>query len=127
MEFADAVKSGFRKYITFSGRASRSDFWYWVLFVLLASVICVLIDYYVLGRPFAHGIIRPLFSLAVQVPGISVYVRRLHDINKSGWWFWMACIPLIGLIVILVWFCTKGTTGDNRFGPDPLAQVATGA
>ncbi|HHB81462.1 MAG TPA: DUF805 domain-containing protein, partial [Aliiroseovarius sp.] len=61
-----------------------------------------------------------LFMLATFLPNISVMVRRLHDTDRSGWWYWIVLVPLIGFILLIVWFASKGTTGDNRFGPDPL-------
>lgn len=61
-----------------------------------------------------------LIGLALFLPTLAVNVRRLHDINKSGWYIFIACVPLIGPIILLIWHCERGTYGDNRFGPDPL-------
>jgi uncharacterized membrane protein YhaH (DUF805 family) len=65
-----------------------------------------------------------LAALTNLLPGISVTVRRLHDTDRSGWWYWIGLIPLVGAILLLIWFCTRGTDGANRFGPDPLSGVA---
>ena len=62
-----------------------------------------------------------LYTLAILLPSISVCVRRMHDINKSGWWLWIGLVPLVGGIVLLVFACTEGTNGPNRYGPDPKA------
>jgi uncharacterized membrane protein YhaH (DUF805 family) len=72
----------------------------------------------VIWLPF--GYVYSLVSLINLLPGLSVLVRRLHDRDKSGWWFWFLFVPIVGFIVLLVWFCTKGTTGPNQYGDDPL-------
>ena len=123
MSFTDAVKSCFSKYVTFSGRAPRSEYWYWALFTVIAAVLLRIIDMMVLGAPASStGILGGLFSLATFLPAISVAVRRLHDINRSGWWYWII-LTGIGIILLIVWFCTKGTAGPNRFGTDPLGVI----
>ncbi len=68
-------------------------------------------------------VVSPLFGLATFLPSIAIGVRRLHDLDRSGWWLLLVFIPLIGAIVLLIWYCAKGTAGPNRFGPDPLATV----
>jgi len=130
MNFMDAVKTCFNKYIDFSGRAPRSEFWWFMLFLMIASAVLGQIDTALFGPTFVMtdngfeynmGILGSLFSLATLLPSIAVTARRLHDIDKSGWWQLIAIIPLIGWIIMLVWMIKKGTPGDNRFGPDPLA------
>ena len=116
MTFGQAISSGFSNYVDFSGRAYRSEYWYWVLFVILAEIVTSIVDY-VIGYQLTTG----LFGLAVFLPGLAVGVRRLHDVDRSGWWLLLGLIPLIGAIVLIIWFCTRGTPGPNRFGPDPLA------
>jgi uncharacterized membrane protein YhaH (DUF805 family) len=125
MNFGDAISSGFSNYVNFAGRAIRSEYWYWVLFVFLAEIVTAIIDA-VIGAQ----ITTTIFGLAVLLPGLAVAIRRLHDLDRSGWWVLLALIPLVGAIVLLVWFCSRGTEGQNRFGPDPLAgigQVGAGA
>jgi uncharacterized membrane protein YhaH (DUF805 family) len=125
MNFGEAISSGFSNYVNFAGRAIRSEYWYWVLFVFLAEIVTGIVDF-VLGVQ----ITTTIFGLAVLLPGLAVAVRRLHDLDRSGWWVLLALIPLIGAIVLLVWFCSRGTEGSNRFGPDPLAgagQMSTRA
>ncbi len=116
MNFGQAIASGFSNYVNFSDRAIRSEYWYWVLFVCLAEVVTSIIDY-AIGFQVTTG----LFGLAVILPGLAVSVRRLHDLDRTGWWLLLGFIPLIGSIILIVWFCTRGTPGPNRFGPDPLA------
>ena len=114
MNFVDAIKSGFDNYVGFSGRAARSEYWFWTLFVIIASIVAAILDV-MLGL----GLIGAIVSLALFLPGIAVSIRRLHDIDRTGWWLLIAFTG-IGLIVLLVFDCTKGTTGPNRFGSDPL-------
>lgn len=114
MNFVEAIKSGFNNYVGFSGRAARSEYWFWTLFVIIASIVAAILDV-MLGL----GLIGAIVSLALFLPGIAVSIRRLHDIDRTGWWLLIAFTG-IGLIVLLVFDCTKGTTGPNRFGSDPL-------
>jgi uncharacterized membrane protein YhaH (DUF805 family) len=111
MSFTDAIATCFRKYVDFKGRASRAEYWYWVLFTVIAGVSLQLI-----GDSLAAA-----FSLATLLPGLAVGVRRLHDIDRSGWWLLLWFIPLIGWIVVIVWLCRRGSDQPNRFGPNPLS------
>jgi len=119
MGFGQAISAGFSNYVNFSGRACRSEYWYWVLFVILADIVAGIIDY-LLGMQ----IVSSLFGLVTLLPGIAVSIRRLHDLDRTGWWILLALIPLIGWIILLIWYISKGTDGPNRFGPDPLATLA---
>jgi uncharacterized membrane protein YhaH (DUF805 family) len=119
MNFADAIKSGFSNYVNFSDRACRSEYWYWVLFVVIGFIVTRIIDYGI-GYPITYF----LFALAIVIPGIAIGIRRLHDLDRSGWWLFLNLIPLVGAIVLIVWFCSQGTQGANRFGQDPLAGMA---
>ena len=121
MSFGDAIVSVLRNYLTFSGRAPRSEYWYWALFILIVSVIAMVVDLMV----FAESGINPVgtvVSLGLLLPNISVAVRRLHDIDRTGWWFLIA-FTIIGIILLIVWACTKGTDGPNGYGQDPIRQV----
>ena len=120
MNFIEAINSGFQNYFNFSARAQRSAYWYWVLFAVLLSVVVTLID----AAAFPRMRISPITSLTqaiLLVPGLSVGVRRLHDTDRSGWWMFLLLLPIIGPIILIVWFCYSGTSGVNRFGPNPLA------
>lgn len=118
MNFVEAIRSGFRNYVTFSGRAARSEYWYWVLFVAIAGAAASILDMAIFpGNDFSP--INSLFGLAVLLPGLALAFRRMHDIDGSAWWL-LISLTIIGVFVLLVWFCQKGTTGPNRFGPDPL-------
>ena len=104
-----------KQYLDFSGRARRKEYWMFTLFNVIIAIITSLIDS-MLGL---GGILYGLFVIATLLPGLAVCVRRLHDVGKSGWWYLIALIPLIGGIVLLVWFCTEGEWEDNKWGPNP--------
>jgi uncharacterized membrane protein YhaH (DUF805 family) len=121
MNFFEAISSGFRNYFNFSGRAIRSEYWYWTLFVTIVSVVIGGIDQ-MLNPGSQLGLfsaVDAIISLALFIPGLSVSVRRLHDIDRTGWWLLLA-FTIIGIFVLIYWACVPGTTGSNRFGPDPM-------
>jgi len=122
MEFGEAIRSGFRNYATFSGRAPRSEFWWFFLFTFLVNIAGNVVD----AATGGAGLINLAVALGLFLPSRAMAVRRLHDTDRSGWWYLIILIPLIGLIVLLVWFVTRGTAGPNRFGPDPLGGGGTG-
>lgn len=113
MSFIEAVRSVLTKYATFSGRARRSEYWWFSVFVNLVSILAMAVD-------IANGF--QVFTLAVAlvcvVPGLAVTVRRLHDTDRSAWWLLINLVPLLGAIALLV-FLTQDSTGKNRFGPSP--------
>ena len=118
MTFSEAISSGFRNYVSFSGRASRSEFWYWILFNVLVSIALSIIDLVLVSGNAT--VLSSIWSLATFLPSLAVGIRRLHDTDRSGWWWLISFIPLIGIIVLIVFWCSAGTPGSNRFGPDPL-------
>lgn len=122
MGFADAVRTVLtEKYASFGGRASRSEFWWYFLFVIIASAILAVVDNLILVRLTGTPILQPLFALATLIPGIAVSVRRLHDKDKSGWFVLMPLIPLVGAIILIYWYATEGTAAGNRFGTPAIA------
>jgi uncharacterized membrane protein YhaH (DUF805 family) len=122
MTFAQAITAGFQNYVNFAGRAIRSEFWYWFLFAVLVSIAASVIDA-VLFSELELSPISTLAGLAMFLPGLAISIRRLHDLDRSGWWFLLIFVPLVGAIILLIWNCTRGTVGPNRFGPDPLGGV----
>ena len=110
----EAVRTVLSKYADFSGRARRSEYWYWTLATFIADIVLSIVDV-ALGT----SLLVLLFGLAVLLPGLAVGVRRLHDTGRSGWWLLIALIPLVGVILLTVWFCTDSTPGDNAYGPSP--------
>lgn len=112
------------KYATFSGRASRSELWWFMVFCVLISLLVGGVDIGIFGLRWLSsgnvtGPLGVLVSLALLIPGLAVAVRRLHDLDKSGWWYLLGIIPLIGGLILLYWFIQPGTIGANRFGADP--------
>ena len=114
MDFFPAVKSCLRQYATFTGRAPRSEYWFFMLFVWLIETAAELGN-----ETFATWL-----SLALVLPTMAVAVRRMHDIGRSGWWALVVMVPLFGWILWLMWTCTPGWRRYNRFGPDPLPAHA---
>ena len=145
MSFSQAISTCFSKYAIFSGRAPRSEYWWWILFTWIVGIV--------LGWVPFVGLI---FQLAVLLPTLAVTARRLHDTNRSGWWQLLplgamavmgavvaamapndpgagmssmmgvsmditSVIVLATIILLIVWLASRGTAGDNRFGPNPLA------
>jgi uncharacterized membrane protein YhaH (DUF805 family) len=122
LSFVDAVRSALSKYATFSGRARRSEYWWFVLFNLIVSVVARLVDAAAFGTSTAYLTI--IVALALLLPGLAVAVRRLHDIGKSGWWILLALVPIVGAIVLIVWAAKEGEAADNAYGSSPKAQFA---
>ena len=107
-----------KKYAVFEGRSRRSEFWYFVLFNFIISVVLSIIDRAVGTSNAGSGLFEGIYSLAVLVPSIAVGIRRMHDINRSGWW-------ILFPIVNLVFSAQDGDAGDNKYGPNPkLAPAA---
>jgi uncharacterized membrane protein YhaH (DUF805 family) len=170
MGFGEAIASCFRKYANFSGRAPRSEYWWWALFIVLVTFGVELVAGFLTaasGNKLVGGLLVLLMDLFFLLPNLAVVVRRLHDLNRSGWWYGaliilglflgalavpvfirvgmnhqqglddmtginsgiFLLIGVLGLIeaifglVLLVWFCLRGTRGPNRFGPDPLQAI----
>ncbi|MDG4835009.1 MULTISPECIES: DUF805 domain-containing protein [unclassified Micromonospora] len=121
MSFIDAVKSVLSKYVGFTGRARRSEYWWFALFTILVSIVASILDG-ALGLDFegsTTGLIGLVASLALLLPSLAVGVRRLHDTDRTGWWLLIALVPLVGFIVLIVFFVLDSTPGTNRFGPNP--------
>jgi uncharacterized membrane protein YhaH (DUF805 family) len=102
----------FSKYATFAGRARRTEYWYFALLNTIATIALAI----AFGDESAISLI---FSLVLILPSIAVGARRLHDIGRSGWWQLIWLVPIIGWIVLIVFFATNGQSGDNQYGPDP--------
>ncbi len=122
-------KLALSKYAQFGGRSRRSEYWY---FTFVQGLISFAIG--IIGLVFmSAGIeslgqiamsLQSLFGLAMFIPGLAVFVRRLHDINRSGWWFFIVFIPIVGVLVLLYWLFKAGDVGTNQYGEDPKAAEA---
>jgi uncharacterized membrane protein YhaH (DUF805 family) len=123
MTFGEAVASGFANYAAFSGRASRSEFWFWVLFAIGGAVLANIADAAIFVYHPGLSPLNSLFTLAALMPTFSLAARRLHDVDRSGWWLLLAATG-IGILILAYWFGLEGTAGPNRFGADPVAAPA---
>jgi uncharacterized membrane protein YhaH (DUF805 family) len=111
-----------RNYAQFDGRSRRSEYWYFVLFNLIASIVLGFADS-VLSKIFGFGALGTVYGLAVLVPGIAVSIRRLHDTDRSGWWLLLALVPLVG-VVLIRFLAQDSDAGTNRYGQNPKLVIA---
>lgn len=115
MSFPDAVRTCLTtKYAAWQGRAGRAEYWWFTLFYLIAYLVVAII-----GAAIGFRWLVVLVVLALLLPGICVGIRRLHDTNRTGWWLLIDLIPIVGTIVLLVFFIQQGTPGPNNYGPPP--------
>ena len=112
-----------RKYATFSGRAQRSEFWFFVGVYLLILFLLAIVDGLlgVFDTAGEVGLLSGLFALSMVLPWLAVCARRLHDTGRSGWWMLVSFIPLIGSLILLVFLVQDSAPGNNAFGPNPKA------
>lgn len=118
-----AVSSVFSKFATFSGRARRSEYWWFVAFSIVVLAIALVIDN-VAGLKIEGqqiGWVYTAVALLLVIPSIAVTVRRLHDTGRSGWWWFLSLVCGIGAIILFVFCLMEGTRGENEYGPDPKA------
>jgi|TARA_B110000444_G_scaffold113060_1_gene106677 uncharacterized membrane protein YhaH (DUF805 family) len=117
MDIQTSIKTCFNKYATFSGRASRSEYWFFILFGILGGIVTLIIDVMILDYSIEseYTPINLIFSLILIIPSIAVACRRLHDVNKSGWWQ-LIWLTIIGGILLLIWYFKEGEKRKNRFG-----------
>lgn len=109
-----------RRFLDFEGRSTRKEFWLFYLFFIVSyivlSIIDILLDLY--SDEAEIGFISGVYTLIMFIPLLSVQIRRLHDIDRTGFWILISIIPIIGAIVLLIFMCLKGSEGENRFGPE---------
>lgn len=117
--FQEALRSAIvENYCNFEGRASRSQYWWYVLFTALLGFLIGII----FGEETTGNIIQGIVTFALLLPGLGLAVRRLHDIGKSGWWIFLAFIPLVGAIILIVWFCQNSQMFPNQYGEVPMLE-----
>lgn len=133
MSFTNAVKAYFLKWNDFRSRSSRSEYWWATLFVTLAGFPLGFIVGFVIGflsvtAGFSETTMENVLAIVILpvqifiiISSTCLVIRRLHDVDRSGWWY-LIIFTIVGMIPLLIWYCTKGTEGDNRFGKDPLEQ-----
>ncbi len=116
LTFGEAVSRAFQNYCNFSGRSSRSEYWWWVLFTFIVGVVVsIAFCWNDTAESFASGVTSLFFFL----PSFGLLFRRLHDTGRSGWWWLLNFIPLVGSIILIVWCCQDSQRGDNQYGPEP--------
>jgi uncharacterized membrane protein YhaH (DUF805 family) len=132
MTFGESVRVCFARYAVFSGRARRSEFWWFMLFNALVTLAASIIDS-AIGptKQVTFGVswafhpgeqpLQTLVNLALLLPNLAVGARRLHDINRTGWWQLLLLVPCVGFIVLLVFWCTAGDRQPNRYGPPTVS------
>jgi uncharacterized membrane protein YhaH (DUF805 family) len=108
--FGEAIKLGFMGYVVWNARSTRAEYWWWGLFTGLVFIGCLAID-----AVATFGVLTFIFYLAVLLPSLSVTIRRFHDTNRSGGWFWIGLIPIVGGVIQLVFFCTESSRYATRW------------
>jgi uncharacterized membrane protein YhaH (DUF805 family) len=115
--FGSSIAICLNRYFQFSGRAPRAEYWYFVLFTTLVGVGAGFVDGFWFGSQVkVFGLI---VNCALFVPSLAVWTRRMHDLDRTGWWWLLIFLPIIGWLILLVWVCTAGTRGPNRYGANP--------
>jgi uncharacterized membrane protein YhaH (DUF805 family) len=112
VDIAEAVRRAFSNFANFSGRANRGEFWWFVVANIVANVILTVVDSTILGFP----ILSLIWALVALIPGLSLSVRRLHDVDKSGWNILWGLVPVVGIVLLLIWYAKQGEPRPNRFG-----------
>lgn len=111
-----------KKYAVFSGRAQRAEYWYFALFNFVIIFVLMLLDTILgTGGEMGAGLFGGLYSLAVLIPSLAVGVRRLHDTDRTGWWLLIGLVPIIGFVILIVFFVKESDPGENQYGPNPKA------
>lgn len=124
MNIQEAVKSGFDHFFNWKGRASRPAFWWLYLANFIVVFIAAFIDGLIGINTVGGGFLYWIAIIAFFFPVLSATIRRLHDTGRSGWWWWIQIIPIVGFIVMLVFLCTKSDEGSNEYGADPKGGVS---
>ncbi|XOF33889.1 MAG: DUF805 domain-containing protein [Candidatus Electrothrix sp. YB6] len=114
-----------KKYVVFSGRARRKEYWYFALFNIIISIALGVIDVFIgMSMETSVGLLGGIYILAVFLPSLAVSVRRLHDTSRSGWWLLIGLVPLIGAIVLLIFTLQDSGPGSNQYGENPKEITA---
>ncbi|NAZ35283.1 DUF805 domain-containing protein [Rubellimicrobium sp. CFH 75288] len=113
---AEALRRFFRNYATFSGRSNRGEFWWAVLGLLLIGLAIAIVETAILGAREGTGPLSGLWTLATLIPQLALGARRLHDTGRSGWWQLLAFVPIVGIVVLIVWWAQRGEDGPNAHG-----------
>ncbi len=113
-----------KKYVVFSGRAGRSEFWWYTLINVIIGTVLAWIGGFSSGNPGPLAFLYYIYLLGTLLPSLGVAIRRLHDTGRSGWWILIGLVPVVGWIVLIVFYVLEGTPGENEFGPPPSQLAA---
>lgn len=117
--FVNSITICFNRYFQFRGRAPRAEYWYFALFTALVGLGAGFVDGIWLGSQIR--VFSSIVNIVLFIPSLAVWTRRMHDLDRTGWWWLLMLVPVIGWLILLVWACSAGTRGRNRYGSDPLA------
>ena len=124
MSFGDAITNCLtNNYVGFSGRASRSEYWFWVLFTMIVSLVAGIMDGFIFGSEFGTGTISNIAGVIYFLPGLAVFARRLHDVGRSGWWI-LSSILILPVLLLLYWLIIEGDSNPNEYGEVPTNTLA---
>jgi uncharacterized membrane protein YhaH (DUF805 family) len=124
MSFQDAVRVCLTKYADFTGRARRSEYWWFVVFNAVVTTLGGVVDALVGTRSGSTGVVQVIATLALLLPALAVGVRRLHDVGQSGWTLLLIIIPVLGALILVFAFFSRDSQADNKYGPSPKAASA---
>lgn len=115
--FTGAIKKGFRGYVVWDARSTRAEYWWWTLFVIIVAFVASIIDSALFSTDMLSGAgpVYLISSLALFLPGLSLWIRRLHDTDRSGWWAWIVLIPIVGFVVALIFVLLPSKVGPTRW------------
>jgi len=116
MDIQSSIKTCFKKYADFNGRASRSEYWWFQLFYIMVIIVAAIFDSFYIDNRQAMGPVELVSTLILLIPAFSVWARRLHDVGKSGWWM-LISLTIIGMIPLFIWNVSIGTKSKNKYGP----------
>ena len=121
MSFIESIKSAYTNYCKFDGRACRSEYWFFVLFEFIVSLILSALNYLTTdgGKNGFFYILLVIFEMATLLPSLGLVWRRLHDSGRCGAWFFIWFVPVVGWILLIVWLCQDSEPGTNRYGSNP--------
>lgn len=121
VNFLEAIQLGFKGYVIWNARSTRAEFWWWVLANFLALLVLSIIS----GAINSDGALVGIFLLATFIPNISIQIRRFHDTDRSGGWYWIGLIPIVGVIIQLVFFCDNSSPTATRWNRSLAKELQT--
>lgn len=123
MTYSNAIKSYFKRFLDFKGRSTRSEFWWPIITIYIITFVTVLSVSAISSPEPWSNLILLLWVVINILPAVAISVRRLHDMNATGWWYLLNFV-FFGGVILLIWFCYSGTVGDNKYGKDPHQKMS---